>query len=81
MCSRRTNAGNITFKQQQFLIAVKADRVRCPEAVAAYARGIAVRKSAAHIGTRIQERSAHCWNAEDFDLPESRENAVRSAPT
>jgi RNA polymerase sigma factor (sigma-70 family) len=79
LIKRRAGAQDVDDQVQevllQVLIAVKADRVRCPEAVAAYARGIAVRKGAAHIGARIQERSRTAGNAEDFDLPESRENA------
>jgi RNA polymerase sigma-70 factor, ECF subfamily len=75
LIKRRAGAQDVDDQVQevllQVLIAVKTDRVRCPEAVAAYARGIAVRKSAAHIGARIQERSRIAGSAEDFDLPAS----------
>jgi RNA polymerase sigma-70 factor, ECF subfamily len=79
LIKRRAGAQDVDDQVQevllQVLIAIKADRVRCPEAVAAYARGVALRKTATHIGARIQERSRTAENAEDLDPPESRADA------
>jgi RNA polymerase sigma-70 factor (ECF subfamily) len=55
----------------EVLVAIKQDRVRCPEAVAAFARGVAVRKSAAYIEDLVRKRAQTAGSADDLDLSAS----------
>jgi RNA polymerase sigma factor (sigma-70 family) len=77
---RRVDAQDIEDQIQEVLLevlsAVKADKVRCPEAMTAFARAIAVRKSAAYIDSRVKQRSYAAGRAEDLNLPASSGDAI-----
>ncbi len=48
------------------ITAIRQDKIRDPEAVAAFARSVAMRKSAAHIGKLITHRARHIGSADDL---------------
>jgi RNA polymerase sigma factor (sigma-70 family) len=77
---RRVDARDIEDQIQEVLLevlsAVKADKVRCPEALVAFARAIVVRKSAGYIDSRVKQRSYAAGRAEDLDLPASSGDAI-----
>jgi DNA-directed RNA polymerase specialized sigma24 family protein len=69
---RRVDAQDVNDQVQEVLLevltAIKADRVRCPEALAAFARSIAIRKSAVYIGARVKERAHTVGRADELGL-------------
>jgi DNA-directed RNA polymerase specialized sigma24 family protein len=72
---RRVDAQDINDQVQEVLLevlsAIKADLVRCPEALAAFARSIAIRKSAAYIGARVKERALTVGPVDELGLRSS----------